>query len=329
LPPEIPAGKNPPDGAIIDYFLKTEPQGPITLQILDAQGHVVRAYSSTEHPKAPLASSLPFPAFWVKAPEVLEKTAGMHRFTWDLHYATAGPAGRFGFFGFGGGPWAVPGQYSVRLTVDGQSYTRPLTLRMDPRAPVSLADLQKQFNLAMDVESQMRRASQTLAEAQGVEKQLAARQKALAAANSPAAHTAAKAVESLAAELKALTVGDERRISSQASEAGIPMAGAVQASATARPQPNPSRVASAAASTETLSEIREHFAQLEGIVESADEAPTITAQTLTNQATQTLDKLVAAWTAVKTTKLLAVNQQLQSAGEPEIAIAAPASTPQL
>ena len=329
LPPEIPAGKNPPNGAIVDYYLKTEPQGPITLQILDTQGHVVRAYSSTEHPKAPPASSLPFPPFWVKAPEALEKTAGMHRFTWDLHYATAGPTGRFGFSGFGGGPWAVPGQYSVRLTVAGKAYTRPLTLRMDPRAPVSLADLQKQFNLAMDIENQMQRAGQTFAEAQGVEKQLAARQKALAAAKSPMALAASKAAEALAAELKALTVGDERRISSEASEAGIPMANAVQASATARPHPNRSVAAAAAAPTfaENLSEVRGHFARLEGMVESADEAPTLTAQTLTNQATQTLDKLVAAWTAVKTTKLPALNQQLQSAGEPATEIAAPATPP--
>jgi hypothetical protein len=179
--------------------------------------------------------------------------------------------------------------------------------------------LQKQSNLAMDVESQMRRASQTLTEAQGVEKQIMERQKALPA-NSPAGQTAAKSLESLAAELKAPTVGDERRISPQASEAGNPMASAVQASAAARPRANRAGAASAAASTATLSEIRGHFAQLEGIVESADEAPTITTQTLTNQATQTLDKLVAAWTAVKTTKLPAVNQQLQSAGQPAIEI---------
>ncbi len=172
----------------------------------------------------------------------------------------------------------------------------------------------------MDIENQMRRAGQTLAEAQGVEKQLAARQKALAES---------KAAEALAAELKALTVGDEWRTSSEASEAGIPMASAVRASATARSRLDRSGAASAAAPTfaENLSEVRGHFARLEGVVESADEAPTLTAQTLTNQAAQTLDKLVAAWTAAKTTKRPALNQQLQSAGEPAIEIAAPTSAP--
>jgi hypothetical protein len=290
LPPEFPAAKNPPDGAIIDYYLKTEPQGPVTLEILDAQGHVVRQYSSTEHPKAPPASSLPFPAFWVKAPEALAKTAGMHRFTWDLQYAAAAPSGRASLFGFGGGPWAVPGQYQVRLTVDGKSYTRPLNLRMDPRAQVSIADLQKQFDLAMRIETEIRNAGQALAEAQSVEKQLQDRGKRLASSTSSGAKAALAAVQALESEVSTLAGGRDT-----AGTAAVP--------------------------EETLTEMRERLQRLEGIVESADAAPTLTAQSLFGQTSQSVDKLISAWNEVKSTKLPAVNQQITGTGLPAIEIA--------
>jgi hypothetical protein len=293
LPPEIPAGDNPPDGAIIDYYLKTEPQGPVTLEILDTKGHVVRSYSSADHPKAPPASSLPFPAFWVKAPEALEKTPGMHRFTWDLQYASAAPSGRASFFRFGGGPWAVPGQYQVRLTVDGKSYTQPLNLQMDPRAQVSLADLQKQFDLAMRIETQIREAGQAIAETQGVEKQLQDRAERLAGAPANGgAKAALAAVRALESEMTALTTGG-----------------------------------TAAAPEENLTEMRGRLRRIEGMVEGADAAPTATAQALFEQTSQSVDRLLAAWTEVKTMKLPAVNQQITGAGLPAIEIGrAPGST---
>ena len=297
LPPEIPAGENPPDGAIIDYYLKTEPQGPVTLEILDSKGHVVRGYSSAEHPKAPPASSLPFPAFWVKAPEALQKTPGMHRFTWDLQYASAAPSGRPSFFRFGGGPWAVPGQYQVRLTVDGKSYTRPLNLQMDPRAQVSLADLQKQFDLAMRIETQIREAGQAIEEAQGVGKQLQDRAKRLAGAPANGgAKAALAAVRAIENEVTALPSGGT--------------AGGVAAppAATAPPEAD-------------LPQIRGRLRRIEGMVEGADAAPTATAQALFEQTSQSVDRLLAAWTEVKTTKLPAVNQQITGAGLPAIEIA--------
>jgi photosystem II stability/assembly factor-like uncharacterized protein len=101
LPPEVPAGANPPDGAIIDYTLAANANGPVTLEILDAGGSTVRRYSSADNPPAmdKIASQYPIPMYWVRPTQILSAEAGMHRFVWDLRYraqhraGTSGPVG--------------------------------------------------------------------------------------------------------------------------------------------------------------------------------------------------------------------------------------------
>ena len=169
LPPDVPYAQNPPDGAMIDYYVASPAQGPVTLEILDQQGNVVRRYSSTDKPPAVDTRRLEIPAFWIKPAPVLSTEAGMHRWIWDLRYPASATGGRRGglaaLFGFGGGPWVVPGQYSVRLTVDGKSYTQPLTVKLDPRLQVSTADLQKQLTTAREVESLSAKTSEALRQA--------------------------------------------------------------------------------------------------------------------------------------------------------------------
>ena len=171
LPLDVPFAENPPDGAVIDYYLQAAAQQPVTLEIVDGSGNVVRRYSSAEKPPPLDTRRLDIPAYWFKAPPVLSAEPGMHRWVWDLHYpAPASGGGRGGalaaMFGFGGGPWALPGQYTVRLTVDGRSYTQPLTLKMDPRLNVSQADLQKQFETARQVGALQTEVAQTRQQAQ-------------------------------------------------------------------------------------------------------------------------------------------------------------------
>ncbi|HEV2387746.1 MAG TPA: hypothetical protein VGS20_10885 [Candidatus Acidoferrales bacterium] len=282
LPPEIAAGENPPEGAIIDYFLKGASRGAITLEILDSQGQVVRRYSSADRPASPSPSSLPFPAFWVKAPEPLPATAGMHRFVWDLRYAaTPGGTGGFGFRGGAGGPWAVPGQYQVRLTVDGQAYTQPLALRIDPRVEVSLADLQKQFDLAMKIQARLESAGTALGEARNLRAQLKDRGEHVAAA--PATLEATEALDRKVAAL----VGGE----SQSGSAG------------------------------SFAEARSRLARLAGVVESADAAPTATAESLFDESSRMLDALLGQWNQLKSVDLPALNQQLTAAGAAAITLA--------
>src|SRR6266540_2287955 len=140
LPPDEPAGKNPPDGAVIDYYLRSAASGPVTLEVRDARGRLVRRFSSAD--SVPKDSGLNIPDYWIRPPQVLSREAGMHRFVWDLHYPP--PAALSHSYPISAvyrdtwreprGPVALPGRYTVRIRVAGRSLTQPLTIRMDPRA---------------------------------------------------------------------------------------------------------------------------------------------------------------------------------------------------
>ncbi|MGH7469532.1 MAG: glycoside hydrolase [Longimicrobiales bacterium] len=164
LPQEEPAGQNPPDGAIINYWLKA-PARTVTLDLLDAGGRLVRSYSS-EDPPEPMLEGVNVPPYWVRPPQVLVKLAGMHRFVWDLHYAP--PAGANFSYPIAAiyrntprvphGPWAAPGTYTVRLNVDGRQFRQPLTVRMDPRVTTSVLGLQEQQRVSMQLYDGIRKA---------------------------------------------------------------------------------------------------------------------------------------------------------------------------
>src|SRR5215203_5464087 len=155
LPQEEPGGENPPDGAILNYYLKEKAGGPVTLEILDAAGAVVRTYSSTDVAD-PIGDEGNVPAYWVRPPQALSIEPGMHRFVWDLHYAR--PSGMSASYRISAvyhntvkeplGVWAPPGTYTVKLTADGKSHTRPLRVRMDPRVKTPALGLQQQFRLS-------------------------------------------------------------------------------------------------------------------------------------------------------------------------------------
>jgi photosystem II stability/assembly factor-like uncharacterized protein len=141
LPPEEPAGKNPPDGGSIYYWLKEPASGAVTLEILDGAGAVVRRFASTDQPE-PIDPGLAIPTYWIRPPQILSAAAGMHRFVWDLrlpppasgrrNYPISAiyrdtPAEPLGAF-------VPPGQYTVRLTAEGKTFTQPMTVKADPRA---------------------------------------------------------------------------------------------------------------------------------------------------------------------------------------------------
>ncbi len=168
-PPELPAGENPPAGGIIDYYLAEDVAGPVTLEVLDAGGTVIRSYSSDdpvlepdpaldpegydrvcrEDPDAPNCN---VPLYWPAPQRVLSTRAGMHRFGWDLRFDPIGPEPREAS-GEGAvphhtypsveAPWAPAGAYAVRLTAAGRTSTQPLSLRLDPRVTTPAADLDR------------------------------------------------------------------------------------------------------------------------------------------------------------------------------------------
>ena len=133
-----PAAENPPVGAIVDYYLKSAPSGPVTIEILNANGAVVRHYSSAD-PVSPIEpNALVVNAVWQRPQE--PPSAGLHRFVWDFRPDPPAGAGRGrggrgggGGGGRGGAPAVAPGSYSVRLTAGGQTFTQPLVLKPDPR----------------------------------------------------------------------------------------------------------------------------------------------------------------------------------------------------
>jgi len=156
LPPDEPAGENPPDGAMIDYFLVKDAAGPVTIEIKDSKGASVRKYSSADAPDKYDPKKLRIPEYWIRPLQSVSTKAGMHRFLWDMHYTpvpdvepdypmsatfrNTPPRST--------SPWVAPGNYTVVLTVDGKSFIQPITVQMDPRVKASGADIQEQFDLS-------------------------------------------------------------------------------------------------------------------------------------------------------------------------------------
>ena len=169
LPADEPAGQNPPDGAIINYSLAQSSTGPVTLEILDSQGTLVRRYSSNDMPEQTqeeLQRQM-IPTYWLRAPKQLGTAAGMHRWVWDLHYSP--PLATHYEYPISAvpyktprvpqGPLAMPSEYTVRLTCEGKSYTAPLVVKMDPRVKATKAQLQQEFNAETRLASMLTESS--------------------------------------------------------------------------------------------------------------------------------------------------------------------------
>jgi len=297
LPPEEPAGKNPPDGAIIDYYLKEAVSGPVTLEILDAAGKVVRRYASTDKPLdlAVVARQEPIPMYWVRVPQVLSTATGMHRFVWDLHYTA--PDSLDHDYPISAiihdtpreprGVRALPGNYTAKLTVAGTSYTQPLVLKMDPRSKAPAEELQAQFTTERDAVRGINESAAALRKVQYVRAEL--KDRAAQAAGKPVA-------EQIAALDKKL----EDLVGARAQGfAGTPPS--------AKPKEN-------------LSTLNQHFAALLRIADSCDCAPTTQATALGRELDDARASLLADWKAAETRDLPALNALLERAGLPAISL---------
>ena len=173
LPPEEPTAENPPNGAIIDYFLPA-PAASVVLEISDAEGTLVRRFSSEDRPAV---KHLPLPVAegWFPKPDLAEKTLGMHRFVWDLKWdSSGGPTADEGaWVNNPSGPKVAPGTYQVRLTIDGQVRKQLVRVKMDPRSSATPEELAQQQQLGRQIYSETMEPRATLAEMDSVAKQLA------------------------------------------------------------------------------------------------------------------------------------------------------------
>ena len=153
LPPEEPTAENPPNGAMIDYFLPSAAEH-VKLEIFDAKHELVRSFSSdsarqVQHPPVPIAER------WLPKPQTLDKTAGMHRFVWNLAWGAELPdSGEEEEYAAPRGPRAAPGDYEVHLTIDGKVFTQPLHIAMDPRSTATPEDLTHQVKLGREIFSE-------------------------------------------------------------------------------------------------------------------------------------------------------------------------------
>jgi photosystem II stability/assembly factor-like uncharacterized protein len=291
LPPEVPAGKNPPDGAILDYYLAGAATKAVTLEILDAENRLVRRYSSADKPESleKIAEENPIPMYWVRPTKILSGETGMHRFVWDLHFAP--PEALSHEFPISAilrdtpenplGAWALPGHYTVKLTVDGKSYTQPLTVKMDPRIKTSEGDLRKQFEMQAGSVEGMNESYEALAQVQSVRAQL--KDRAGKAAKGPVGGMIA-ALDKDAAELEG---------AAQTSFYGTPASGK---------------------EPENFSTLNQHFSGLLTVSDSADAAPTSQAAAVYRELEEALDKLIGRWKKGLQTDIPALNAALKKGG---------------
>ncbi len=173
LPPEEPTAENPPNGAIIDYFLAA-PASSVVLEVFDTAGNLVRKLSS-ESPDATKQLPLPVAERWFEKPETLVKTPGMHRFVWDLKWESSGGsvADEDAWFNNPSGPKAAPGTYQVRLTVDGQVREQALHVKIDPRSSATSRELAQQQQLGRQIFAETVEPRVALAEIDSAKRQLA------------------------------------------------------------------------------------------------------------------------------------------------------------
>ncbi len=290
IPPDEPTAKNPPDGAIVDYYLAQPAEVPVTLEVLDAQSKVVRRYASTDKPELTeqeLATQL-IPPYWVRMPKILATSAGMHRWVWDLHYTTP-ESTRFGYPiaavpedtpRVPQGPSPLPGQYTVRLTVNGHTYNEPLTVKMDPRVKTTHEGLVEMFQLQSRLASLMSESTEEVTQAQSAHEQL----EKLAPQASGAL---AEAISAFDKKVSALLGGGGGFF--------------------APPSPKP-----------TLSRANGEASALYGEVGRADATPTAAQMSAATETEKTFAAVSNQWKELKAADLAALNKQLHEASLPEI-----------
>jgi photosystem II stability/assembly factor-like uncharacterized protein len=294
LPVDEPAGENPPDGAILDYYLPAESAAPARIQISDSQGNVIREYSTDDKPaqtEEQLQKEL-IPRYWLRPHRSLPNGKGMHRWVWDLRYPA--PASSTHEYPSAAvphdtpryplGPLVLPGTYRICLKVEGHSYEAPLVVKLDPRVKVSAAALQEQFDLEMRLVVAVSEGSEALLQARSIREQLANAEKSGKAA--PKQRT-----EEL--DKKILELLDGPKESSDATQ------------------------------QRTLSSSNSDLITLYKDVEKADSQPTMAQQKAFSELSRDVTKLLRRWNELKSKEIPALNGELKASGLPGLQLDVP------
>ena len=305
--PEVPGGENPPSGAVVDYYLADDMTGPLTIDILDGAGKLVRTYSSelkrdidpAVDPAAydkvcqanPEAPDCAVPLYWPARTRAMPTSAGMHRISWNMRYQPLASERQAAVDATGAvpkrssmpssSPWAPAGEYTVRLTVGGQNYTQPLTLRMDPRVTTPASDLAKNNSLSMEMYELARDTRMAYGQANDLGKEVA-----------KSGSTQDAASKSFKAKIDAVAPDE---------------AGGFRWSRSYTPATTLNGVSTAA------------LAALNSM-QSADSAPTAAQIAATERAKTQAQAIMAKWDAIKTTDLPAFNATLEGKGQPALTL---------
>jgi hypothetical protein len=292
LPPDEPSGQNPPDGAIIDYYLGANTTGDAKLEILTATGRVIRTYSSRDTSMAPFDIGN-VPAYWIRPTKVLSATPGFHRFVWDVHFAppagTSSQPGQYPISATPGetarepkGPWVLPGVYTVRLTVGGQSYAQPLTIKMDPRVKTPAAELARAHAMSVRLYDAIARDSAIVEQARVLRARLRETRD-----RTPAL---VQAIDALDQQVAAV-VG-------QGGGGGRGRGGG--------------------GGPRTIASMNGELLTLLNLLEDSDAPPTTQATAAVLAAERDFAALVSRWNTLRTRELEGLNARLRSAGQPAI-----------
>ncbi len=289
LPPETPTGKNPPDGAIFYYYLKSPPAGELTIEIRDAKKNLVRRFTSVAPPEDKTPKNVP--DYWFGPQPALSKNVGLNRFVWDLHYD---PPSALNYSYFGNildyveytlsdhaipedtpreqalGPLATPGQYEVTFIGNNVLMKQPLTITLDPRVHVSPAELDQQLDASKKVTSGLKASSDAYNAAAALRVAIADREKALVA--NASAKDGADAVMDL-----------DKKIADV--QEGTPL----------EPGVGP---------------VNRDLARILYMIQVGDAAPSDSAQAAIDESCQTLDKNLAEWRKLNGESLPSVNALL-------------------
>jgi photosystem II stability/assembly factor-like uncharacterized protein len=285
IPQEEPMGENPPDGAIINYYLKSD-AAEVALEILDRSNRVVRRFSSADRPESINPDQLAYPTYWFRQPRILSARAGMQRFVWDLHFPP--PEGFPRSYPISAiyrntptvpmGPTVLPGEYTVRLTLNGRSYTQTLTVKMDPRVTTPAEGIARMFEVSFGSYEGISR----IRAAQGEIANLRAQIKAIR----DRAGAMAEAID--AVDKKAAAIDGVRAAGRQA---GGEM---------------------------TLARLAAELNTVMGIVEGADAQPTSQAAAAYRESLSRLDELLARWNEIKSRDVNDLNEKLRRANLPQL-----------
>ncbi len=288
LPPTVPVGANPPAGVVIDYALKEAPKDPITLEILDGGGKLLRKYSSKKTAEA--ASPIDEEFGEQERPgEVLPAEAGLNRFVWDTQQES--PVRVPGAVTWGGrpsGPIVLPGTYQIKFTVAGKTYTAAAEIRKDPRVTSPPADLEKQAELALRIRDRISAGHEAVNQIRSVRSQLDTLKKRLAADEK-----AKPILDAADALIKKMSAVEEKIIQPKSKSSEDPLNYPIQTA--------------------------DQLVSLQGTVESADAAPTAQSYVVFDELSGRLESYLAAWREVQSKDLAALNDLIRKQNIPAIA----------